>query len=167
MGNFTESEFIRLDRKARKCMALTAGILAAAVLAAEIACILIVKPANVPAWGWTAMGILTVLLLVYAVASPLVRYARYRYAIDEEAIRVREGFLWIHYSIVPIERLHKIELSQGPVARIFGLYTVKVVTAGGEADIRFLEEEVANRIAESLKDRINFMAKNIPQGGRL
>lgn len=163
MGNNTQtavtgSDFVRLNRKARSCMALTAAIWTVIVLAMEIGVIVILKLSGVPLWLWILLGAVMALMLLYCIASPFVRYERYRYAIDDEAIRVREGFLWISYSIVPIERIHKIELSQGPVARIFGLFTVTVVTAGGEIDIRFIEEDVANRIAESLKDRINIMA---------
>lgn len=46
-----------------------------------------------------------VLAVVYIIASPALRYARYRYCIDEEAIRVIEGFIWVQEQIVPIERL--------------------------------------------------------------
>lgn len=100
------------------------------------------------ALGW-------ILSIIYIIAAPKVRYERYRYCIDSEAIRVREGLLWISESIVPIERLHKIEVSQGPVARMFGLFTVCVTTAGGDVNIKFLQEDKANEIAETLKIKIN------------
>ena len=79
-------------------------------------------------------------MIVYIVIAPKVRYERYRYCIDNEAIRVREGLFWISESIVPIERLHKIQVSQGPIARMFNLSTVCVTTAGGDVNIKFLAE---------------------------
>lgn len=98
------------------------------------------------------------------VLSPYVRYHRYRYCIDEECIDIMEGFIYITRNIVPIERLHKLAVSRGPIDRIFGLGKVEVTTAGGDVVIRFLEIEKAEMIAESLKHRINQIASEEKQG---
>lgn len=103
---------------------------------------------------WGAMG----LLLVSFIIGPPVRYQRYRYFIDEESIDVVEGFLFIERNIVPIERLHNIEISKGPINRLFGLSEVTVITAGSKVAINFLEDKKAEFIAESLKKRINAVA---------
>lgn len=153
-----EIYYQRIDKSAVKCMRINCLILAVILLAAEAAAVIVIGLKETPVWLWIVFAVVTALAIIYSIFSPKVRYARYRYAIDEEAIRVREGFLWISYSLVPIERLHKIELSQGPVARMFGFYTVCVTTAGGEVDIKFIKEDVANEIAEHLKDVINRIA---------
>lgn len=101
---------------------------------------------------------LMVTLAVNGFCSPPFRYRRYRYAIDEECIQIREGYLWREEHIVPMERLHQITMAQGPIDRIFGLTKVIVTTAGGEVTIRFLEYEKAQLIAESLKKKINQIA---------
>lgn len=108
--------------------------------------------------GKICLGVSWALAIAYIAAAPKVRYERYRYCINDEAIRVREGLLWVSESIVPIERLHKIEISQGPIARIFKLSTVCVTTAGGDVNIKFLQDEVAAEIAEKLKTKINSIA---------
>ena len=123
-------------------------IMAAATLVVLLAIDAGLAGSIILALGW-------ILSIIYIIAAPKVRYERYRYCIDSEAIRVREGLLWISESIVPIERLHKIEVSQGPVARMFGLFTVCVTTAGGDVNIKFLQEDKANEIAETLKININ------------
>ena len=41
--------------------------------------------------------------ILYMIVSPKVRYERYRYSITEDAIDVKEGFLFIERNIVPIE----------------------------------------------------------------
>ena len=66
--------------------------------------------------------------------------------------------MWINEDIVPMERLHKIQVSQGPVARIFKLSTIKVTTAGGDVNIKFLKDDEAKQIAEALKQ---FKEKNV------
>ena len=57
-----------------------------------------------------------------------------------------------------MERLHKLQVSQGPVDRMFGLSSVRVTTAGGDGVIKFLADEEAALIAEHLKDKINQIA---------
>ena len=47
---------------------------------------------------------------------------------------------------------------RGPIDTMLGLGKVSVTTAGGDVVIRFLEIEKADRIAESLKTRINQIA---------
>lgn len=153
-----EGKYQKLDKRAVHCMRLTCVLLSGMVILIEAVAVAIIGLQAMPTWLWICFGVLTAILLGDIVVSPQVRYARYRYAIDEEAIRVREGFLWITYSVVPIERLHKIELSQGPIARLFGFFTVNVTTAGGEVNIKFIQETVATEIAEHLKDVINRMA---------
>lgn len=95
---------------------------------------------------------------LYLIVSPKVRYERYRYSITEDAIDVREGFILIERSIVPIERLHKIAIEKGPIDRMFNLAKVIVTTAGGDVTIRFLEDEKSEFIADTLKKKINEIA---------
>lgn len=99
------------------------------------------------------------LVVVYAVFSmtlePYVRYYRYRYAIDAECIDIKEGYLFVKRHIVPIERLHKLETAKGPIDQMFHVAKVTVTTAGGDVTIRFLDEEKAEAIAESLRQRVN------------
>lgn len=95
---------------------------------------------------------------LYLIVSPKVRYERYRYSITEDAIDVREGFIFIERSIVPIERLHKIAIEKGPIDRMFNLAKVIVTTAGGDVTIRFLEDEKSEFIADTLKKKINEIA---------
>jgi membrane protein YdbS with pleckstrin-like domain len=103
-------------------------------------------------WGVIAMSIINFLI------GPPVRYNRYRYLINEECIDVKEGFIFIERQIVPIERLLNIEISKGPVNRLFGLAVVKVTTAGSMVPIKYLEDKKADFIVESLQKRINAVA---------
>lgn len=96
---------------------------------------------------------------LYLMISPKIRYERYRYRLTEEELEVRRGLLVVETEIVPIERLHKIEISSGPFFRAFGLKEVLVTTAGGEVKVSYLEDEVAEQIAKHLKKRINNIAK--------
>lgn len=104
--------------------------------------------------------IIAIIDLLVVIFSPKIRYMRYRYCITNEKIDIVEGFLFIERNIVPIERLHKISINQGPIDRIFKLAKVIVTTAGGDVTIRFLEVDKAEEIAENLKNKINIIAKD-------
>lgn len=112
---------------------------------------------HTPEWILMGLLILVPIEIICSLISPIIRYARYRYILTEEELEVREGILVITREIVPIERVHKIEVNAGPIDRMFGLAKVKVVTAGGEVTARFLEEEKAQAIADTLKKRINHL----------
>ena len=100
-------------------------------------------------------GILLVIVLLNMLLSPYFRYHRYRYSINDECIDIQEGYLFVTRHIVPIERLHKLQTQRGPIDRIFKVAKVKVTTAGGDVIIRFVDEELAEKIADTLKTRIN------------
>ncbi|MDE6432807.1 MAG: PH domain-containing protein [Lachnospiraceae bacterium] len=95
---------------------------------------------------------------LYLLVAPKVRYERYRYCLTEEGIEVKKGLLVITTQIVPIERLHKIEVTSGPIFRAFHLEEVLVTTAGGDLSVSYLDSTVAERISAYLRKRINTIA---------
>ncbi|MFA6804132.1 MAG: PH domain-containing protein [Candidatus Methanomethylophilaceae archaeon] len=104
------------------------------------------------------MGVYFVALLVYLIymiVAPLLYYSHFRYIITSDRIDVRYGVIIIHHTVVPIERVHQVEVTRGPINNMLGLANVTVTTAGGTADIRFLEISEAERIAEELNSLIN------------
>ena len=105
--------------------------------------------------GTTISIVLGVLLIANAVISPYFRFHRYRYNIGEEFIDIYEGYIFVERNIVPLERLHKMQTIRGPIDRMFKVAKVVVTTAGGDVTLRFLDEEKADFIAESLGRRIN------------
>lgn len=102
--------------------------------------------------------------ILYVLISPSIRFKRYKYCINDEKIDIIEGFIYITRSIVPIERVHKMQVKQGPVDRYYGLAKVIVTSAGGELIIRFLEIEKAENIVEELKNKINNIVKDRKEG---
>lgn len=151
-----ERNYIRAEKTAEKCMRISCTLWLVFIMAA--ATLIVLWPLEAPTFGVVILAVCWLLALLYIIAAPHVRYERYRYCIDEEAIRVRSGLFWVSESIVPIERLHKLEVSQGPVDRRFGLANVQVTTAGGDVSIKFLTIEKAEEIAETLKKKINTLA---------
>lgn len=145
----------KLSKGAMKCMYVATGIGSVIGLAIIAAINLLwFFPEDIETGKMISLFI-TIILVVNALFSPYFRYHRYKYSINEECIDIVEGYIFVSREIIPIERLHKLETQRGPIDRMFKVAKLIVTTAGGDATIRFLEEEKADQIAEYLKKRIN------------
>lgn len=108
---------------------------------------------------YAALAVLAI-VLVYIVAAPPVYYARYRYQITADKVDVRYGILVIRHILVPIERVHQVEVSRGPINTMLGLGDVTITTAGGDATIEYLEIEEAEKVADLLNTLIGRMLQD-------
>lgn len=149
-------QYNKLSKNALVCMYIVSGIVN--VIFAAVIVVLWRMFFSGEQWAMiVAIGLLIICVLELLVA-PMIRYRRYRYYVDDECIDVKEGLFFTERNIVPIERLHKIAVNRGPIDNILGLAKVSVTTAGGDVVIRFLDVDVADRVAETLKHRINQIA---------
>lgn len=146
-------DYSRLSKKAKSVMFLTAliqGLCFAAVCLGVVAL-------NFGRYSFFGTVILisgALLTLLYVIVVPLVRYRRYRYLITPDRIEIVEGVIRIRRTIVPVDRIHQISVSRGPLDTAFGVAKVSVITAGATATMRFLEEEKADEIALYLNNCI-------------
>lgn len=145
----------KLSKRALGCM-YTAAIIWAIIGFAIIGVLNAVWfiPDNIQI-GTTISVVLAIIIIANTAISPYFRYHRYSYEINDEFIDLREGYIFVERNIVPLERLHKMQTLRGPIDRMFKVAKVVVTTAGGDVVLRFLDEEKADFIAESLGKRIN------------
>lgn len=150
-------DYKKLDKKAIACMyvktfiqfvIIAGGLIVANVLFGE----------NLPTVLSKIIYIVIGVDFLYLLISPKIRYERYRYRLTAEELEVQRGLVVIRTEIVPIERLHKIEVTSGPIFRAFHLKEVLATTAGGDIHISYLTDETADEIAGHLKKRINTIA---------
>jgi membrane protein YdbS with pleckstrin-like domain len=73
---------------------------------------------------------------------------------------VRYGVLVIRHILVPIERVHQVEVSRGPVNSMLGLADVTITTAGGVAALNYLEIAEAEKVADLLNDLIGRLLRD-------
>ena len=146
----------KLNKKALYCMYLVTSIVCV-VIAAVLGVIVFFTRTEAFTSNKTVIGWVTIICaeIIETIVSPLFRYQRYAYGLTDEEVQIKEGYLFLTHTIVPISRLHKIEISSGPLDRLFGLAKVEITTAGGDVTIKFLEKDKAEHIADSLKQRIN------------
>ena len=65
---------------------------------------------------------------------------------------VRRGVLFARLSIVPYGRMQFIDMTAGPIDRLFGLATVQLHTAAAATDARI--PGLLRQDAEALRDRL-------------
>ena len=147
-------QYTTLDKKAKTVMRITALI--QALFFTVPAIIILWKIPYIAIKDVSALSCVAgVLGLLWIVVVPAVRFKRYRYLIAQDRIEIIEGVFWIKRTVVPIDRVHQISVSKGPVDSAFGVAKVQVITAGSTAAMRFLNEEKANEIAMYLNGKVN------------
>ena len=106
-----------------------------------------------------AAAVFAALFAVLAIVFPRIYYDHYRYYISEDRVDVRRGIIFLTHTVVPLERIHQVEVVSGPINRFFGLADVSITTAGGVAKIEYLETEEAERIADELNAIVDTIVK--------
>ena len=94
-------------------------------------------------------------VLAWAIVSWIVERGRYRawgYAERADDLIVRRGLMFRRISVVPYGRMQFIDVTAGPVDRLFGLATVQLHTAAAATDARIPGLLTAD--ANQLRDRL-------------
>jgi uncharacterized protein len=80
------------------------------------------------------------------------RFHAWGYLEREEDLEVRRGVMIQRLSVVPYGRMQFVEITTGPMERLFGLATVKLHTAAAASDARIpgLHPEEAARLRDRL-----------------
>src|ERR1700683_1873804 len=88
------------------------------------------------------------------------RYRAWRYQERHEDLIVARGVMVQRLSVVPYGRMQFVEVTAGPVERLFHLSTVKLHTAAAASDARIpgLEAEEATRLRDRLTELGEAMA---------
>ena len=99
------------------------------------------------AWG-TLMG----LILIWMPAF----YKSLGYAIESDCVRMEKGVFWKKNVTVPFTKITNVDVTQGPLQRVFNIGTIKVQTAGagGAQGARAELVLIGVRQLEGLKETI-------------
>ncbi|MCI2240832.1 PH domain-containing protein [Adlercreutzia faecimuris] len=96
-----------------------------------------------------------VLLILFVVVLPPIRYMRWRYELSPEYLDIARGIVWRKRFIIPFIRVQNTDTKQGPIMRAFGLSSVTVSTAAGAHEIPGLDVAAA----DELRDRAAELAR--------
>lgn len=141
----------RLDRGQLHVMRVhalfAAGVIVAAAAVAE----------GFAAEAGAYRGIAAVLALPVAVwlaaIAPQRRWRHWGYAFTGSELHVAHGWLTRSHMIVPVLRVQHIDVTQGPIERLFGVTRLVLHTAGSMAN-RVELPGIARPTAESIRDSI-------------
>jgi membrane protein YdbS with pleckstrin-like domain len=105
--------------------------------------------------GWAAAVIAVAVVVAGALAALWFARNRFRswvYQERDEDLIVERGVLIHRLSVVPYGRMQFVDVSAGPVDRVFRLATVKLHTAAAASDARIpgLERDEAARLRDRL-----------------
>lgn len=105
----------------------------------------------------TPLGFLTVpvalLLLYYAVVSPGRRFRRWGYAKTDDELHVAHGVLVHTETSVAFHRVQHIDVAQGPIERLCGVWEL-VLNTSGTANSQIKLPGLSRATAEALRDEI-------------
>jgi membrane protein YdbS with pleckstrin-like domain len=115
---------------------------------------LIVGLATAQAGAGPGAGAAAGVLVVTALALRFLRnrFRSWSYQEREEDLVVRRGVAFQRLSVVPYGRMQFVDVTAGPVERLFKLSTIKLHTAAAASDARIpgLEQQEAARLRDQL-----------------
>lgn len=119
--------------------------------------------------GFAAGGIAALIAFVAVVAAGAIaaltarrRYESWGYAEREDDLLVRRGVLVKRLSVVPYGRMQYVDVTAGPVDRVFRLSTVQLHTAAAATDARIPGLDAAE--AERLRDQLAALGESQATG---
>jgi membrane protein YdbS with pleckstrin-like domain len=99
------------------------------------------------------VGPLLLLLAYPMVLAPPRRWRALGYRVDSEELRIAAGLLVRTETVVPLKRVQHIDVSQGPLERMFGVTRLVLHTAGTMNSLVVLPG-LARETAEAIRDEI-------------
>ena len=103
------------------------------------------------------VGAAMAVLLYLALIAPPRRYRAWAYAMDGEELQVRRGVWTRVHTLVPLDHVQHIDVSQGPLERAFGICSLVLHTAGtlhSQIVLPGLTRPTAERIRDEIRARM-------------
>ena len=123
------------------------------IVVAVVGCVM--AAVFLPWWAPVAVGVLAVVGIVWWVIVAHRQVKNLGYAIRDNDLLIQRGIMFRSTTIVPFGRMQFVDVSSGPVSRLFGLATVELHTASASSDatIPGLPAQDADHLRELLAQR--------------
>lgn len=161
-NGMTSDGYLRLRPACKKAMYIKNAIRMAVLVAIAVLVFVFFRD-GLDTWYESTLILAIALLAIIGIClavSPIVFYRHYRYRIDDDKLEIRRGVVTITHVLVPIERIHQVEVAKGPINRMFGLANVNVTTAGGVTVLEYLDMDTAESIASKLNETVVRLLKD-------
>lgn len=154
-----KNDYNKIPARARYSMILGSaiGLVIALAIIVSIWQILHIFPIPKPVFFWYKCigGLIIGYLGLCLILEPTLGYKRHLYRINDESIDIIKGVFFIEHTVIPIRRMQQIDISIGPINKLFNLADISITTGGGVASIDFLPLDQADLLAENLKKKIS------------
>ena len=110
---------------------------------------------------WAGAAVLGVLLVWQLWLLPAQARNR-RWAETTDELLITRGRLWRTFTVVPYGRIQYVDVTAGPVERLFGVKRVKLHTASSTSDSEVVGLDAAT--ADALRDRLAVAARERMSG---
>lgn len=123
------------------------------IVVAVVGCVM--AAVFLPWWAPVAVGVAAVVGIVWWVIVAHRQVKNLGYAIRENDLLIQRGIMFRSTTVVPFGRMQFVDVSSGPVSRLFGLATVELHTASASSDatIPGLPAQDADHLRELLAQR--------------
>lgn len=111
-------------------------------------------------FGWIAPLGGAVVSLAVCLYFPKKRYARYACQVTAHSVETVEGAWWVKETLVPIDRIHQLQLVRTPMDTLAGTQSLLLYTAGSTAKVRYLEPAQAKALADHLHEALRAKLAN-------
>lgn len=144
--NFKEVQFHHVHKSYLKVLRIVYGSVLASLLIGMVTLYYLIHLPNS-----VFFSILIGLLMFYSaiVIEIELGFSRRKFGIRDLDLIFQKGYFVFKQTLVPYKRIQHVEIKQGPVFKIFKLYTLKVYTAGsssGDLSIAGLGKTYADKL---------------------
>jgi uncharacterized protein len=126
------------------------------ILLGTMAIILLTSSWFVHWWFW--LGVIAGIILLCGVLTLTIlipyNYAFHQYAIYENRVEIKKGFIIQRESTIPIARIQNVNVKQGPLLKKQNLCEISIETAGDEHTIA----AVTKAESEQIRQRVMTLA---------
>ncbi|MCR9291932.1 MAG: PH domain-containing protein [bacterium] len=150
---YLSPRYVSFDRRTSYVSACVIGVLLVAASSPVIVyCLATQRPwlSILVVVGWLIVGLL---LGAAAHAWPPIKYRHTTWRLNSLGMEIRRGVYWRHRISVPVARVQHVDVSQGPIQRMFDLGTLTIHTAGTKnsaVELEGLHHEVALQVRDRL-----------------
>lgn len=137
------------------------GAIAGAVLIAAAAAAEIALPGELPLPPGLFLVPALLICFYLALWSPPRRYRAWGYWMDGEELRVRRGVWTRVHTLVPLDHVQHIDVSQGPMERALGICSLVLHTAG-TLHSQIVVPGLTRDRAEGMRDEIRARIREEP-----
>lgn len=100
------------------------------------------------------LNIIPLLMLFFAIIAPRIRYNTTSFYVHTALIECSTGIFLHKRSLIPIDRIQYIKISNGPLSRKYQLSRLTLCTTGDIVNMPYLRHEDAQQLSALINQRV-------------